>query len=50
METVQEFLARGGKINVLPPGKESKALKEKQGSRHTVFQMGRKKVTLGDQQ
>ena len=44
-ETVEEFLARGGKITVLKPQKIKQALRwAKQGHKHTEFHIGKKKV------
>ena len=45
IETVTEYLARGGKVTVLPPQKECKALRfAQQGHKHTEFNVGKKKI------
>jgi len=44
METVAEFLARGGKIETVKAGKVDKSLNfRKSGAGHSEYMMGRKK-------
>lgn len=47
-ETVEEFLARGGKITVCKTGKakNSEFWSKKVGNKYAVAQKGRKKVTV----
>jgi len=46
IESVEQFLARGGKIDVLPPQKEKKSLSmsRKMGFNESQYNVGRKKV------
>tara|TARA_B100001093_G_C26694325_1_gene956216 strand:+ start:421 stop:606 length:186 start_codon:yes stop_codon:yes gene_type:complete len=42
-ETVEQFLARGGKIDKLPPGPESLNTFDKTGQKYTEYGMGKKR-------